>query len=115
MKISFRRIRSPAEPAKSAADDANVGEIQIPVHYVRDAVADYAPPKLVRDFEQSQQVVSFDRGQRQSLLEAQIVPREDFFQGLGYVSARSCNRAIQGNGDPFGIHCVEHGLNSPRA
>ena len=97
MKISFRRIRPSAEPAKSAADDANVGEIQISVHYVGDAVADRAPAKLVRDFHQSQQVVPFDLGQRQSLIEAQIVPGEDFFQGLGDVWARRRKGAIPGN------------------
>ena len=115
MKISIRRIRPAAEPAKSAADDADVGEIQISVHHVRDAVADRAPAKLVRDLHQRQQVVPFDRGQRQSLFETEIVPGKDFLQGLGDVSARRRKRSIQGNFAPFGIHCFQHVLHSPRA
>ena len=98
MKISVRRIRPPAESAKSAADDANVGEIQISVHHVGDAVADHAPAKLVRDFHQRQKVVPFDRGQRQSLFEAQDRSRRGLFPGrsatFGLAAARARSQGI---------------------
>src|SRR5690349_14588546 len=48
MKISIRRIRPATEPAKSAAHDTDVGEIQIPVHHVGDAVANHPTAKFVR-------------------------------------------------------------------
>src|ERR1700690_2762805 len=115
MEISLRRIWPPAESAKSAAHDANVGEIQIPVHYVGDAVADSTMTELVRDFHERQKVFVFHLGQGQPLFRAQIAPRENLFQGLGNISARHSDRSIQGDFNPFGIHYFEHGSPSPRA
>ena len=104
MKISVRRIRPSAEPAKSAADDADIREIQIPVHHVGDAVADHAPAKLVRDFHQSQQVVPFDRGQRQSLFKVEVIPGKRFLQRVGNRRARRREGAIPGHFSPFRSH-----------
>ena len=63
MKISIRRIGRAAEPAKSAAHDTDVGEIQISVHHVGDFVADHAPAQFVGDFYQRQEVGPLDVGQ----------------------------------------------------
>ncbi len=63
-------------------------KVQIPIHHVGDAVADHAPPNLVRDFHQRQQVVPFDGGQRQPLFEAEIVAGERLLQWVRHLWAR---------------------------
>jgi hypothetical protein len=57
MKIGVRRVRPAAESAKSAADDANVGEVQVPIHDIGDAVADRAVAKFIRHFHQREEIV----------------------------------------------------------
>src|SRR5579863_168626 len=47
VEISVRRIRPPAETAKSAADNAHIRKIQISVYHIGNLVTDDAAANLV--------------------------------------------------------------------
>src|SRR5207245_10898020 len=80
MKIGIGRVWPSAESAKSAADDTDVGEIQISVQHVGDAVPARAAAKPVRDLPQSQKLVPFDCPQRTPPFRSASVPAMGFAQ-----------------------------------
>src|SRR5882672_585952 len=76
MKISVRRIRLSAEPAERASDDADIRKVQVPVDNVRDQIADGSPPQLIRYFDQSQEIISFDTGEDQAVFSLDLISRQ---------------------------------------
>ena len=100
MKIGVRRVRPAAESAKSAADDADVGEVQVPVHDVGNAIADRAAAKLIRHLDQREEVVPFDRSQGKPLLEVENASVERFLEQAGNRETGGVQRLLPGDFPP---------------
>src|SRR5438309_11350019 len=103
MEIGIRCIRTSTETAKGTPNNTDVGEIQISIHYVGDAFADCAPAQFVRDSHQSQKVIPICSGQRQPVVEAEVVACKGLLQGVRNVWARRRERMIPGNLSPFRV------------
>src|SRR5579862_481168 len=103
MKISIRCIGTATESTKRAPHDADIGEIQIAIHHIGDAVTYFPPAKLVRDSDQSHQVLALDGGQRQALLKTKVASSKRFFKRSGHCWSGGAQCAIPGNIVPIAI------------
>ena len=104
MKIGVRRVRPAAESAKRAADDAHVGEVQVPVHDVGNAIADRAAAKLVRHLHQREEIVPFDRGQGEPLFEVESASVERLLEQAGNRETGGPQRLLPGDFSPARLH-----------
>src|SRR5579862_5191908 len=103
MKISIRCIGTATESTKRAPHDADIGEIQIAIHHIGDAVTHFPPAKLVRDFDQRHEVLPFDGGQHQALVKAKVTSSERFFKSSSHCWSGGAQCAIPGNIVPIAI------------
>src|SRR5438105_5036833 len=58
MEIGVLRLGPAREAAKSAADKANIGEVEVAVHHIGDGLADGAAAQLVRGLDQSDKITA---------------------------------------------------------
>ena len=107
MKIGVRRVRPAAESAKRAADDADVGEVQVPVHDIGNAIADRAAAKFVRHLHQREEVVPFDRGQGEPLFEVESASVERLLEQAGNRKTGGPQSLLPGDFSPARLHRLQ--------
>src|SRR5207302_2760071 len=83
-RVGIGGLRPAAKSAKAAANEANVGEINVAVDDVSDGLAGGLAPQIIRDSHQRLQASSFGSRQLQSLLERKVLAAKNRFKGIAH-------------------------------